>query len=227
MKFHHAIFFISLVCSSVGCAGPAISNSNAAGTQSDLIRTKAGEYLGRLGDNSSGAKINDITLLGLNWYRIRFTPGGEKMGGPDYHLLIMNTDGRLLHIDSAGRVVSADPVRTQQIMAEIAGPMNGDGDYARCVYLYLKIWRPEETVMINRLRDIPEYDDHPLPPDLAGAVRGPWSERIEKGARYTCYTYRRAGGLVERWEFVFQDGMYSGCDSIRIHGNVGGAFWYE
>ena len=100
--------------------------------------------------------------------------------------------------------------------------------YQRHIELYLQIFRSESTILLRSTRDIPRYDDHPLPKDLQAALSAPWTYDLRPNEPHcVVYTYQQTGGIVERWDFTFQNGKIGRHETIKFPTPVGGAILYE
>ncbi len=161
----------------------------------------------------------DANPLGGGWHRVVIEPYPE-MGVVWYKVILVSDGGRLVDPErSAGEA--------RQVIEEIAGPAKDLAGYRRHVELYLKGFRKEPVMVLQSTKDIPGYGKHPLAKDLEAAVLAP---RMYDDAEFThciVYSYQQAGGLVERWDFLFRKGRISDVYTLRLPGSVGDAFFYQ
>jgi len=90
---------------------------------------------------------------------------------------------------------------------------------------FVKLHAGEDVFIINSAADIPGYEKAPLDPDVAGAVRAPFSFN---NLITVVYTYQQIGGIVRRYRFQFKNGVNFGRVEVVVVGRaIGEARYYE
>ncbi len=90
---------------------------------------------------------------------------------------------------------------------------------------FIELHDGDGPVVIKNVSDIPGYDRVPLDPDIAEAVRAPFSFG---NLVSVVYTYTRVGGVIRRYRFEFERGnMFRGAECTVIGRGIGNAVYYE
>ena len=82
-----------------------------------------------------------------------------------------------------------------------------------------------ETVLISDVNDIPRYSSHPMDSKNEEKVRAPWSYSENQTDYWICYTYKRLGGIVSRYEFGFQEGELTSVTKLVLDNRIGAALF--
>ncbi len=90
---------------------------------------------------------------------------------------------------------------------------------------FVKLHAGEPVSVINKTSDIPGYDKAPLDPDIAQAVRAPFSY---DNLIAVVYTYQQIGGIVRRYRFQFENGTtFKRVECAVLGKDIGEAQYYE
>ena len=90
---------------------------------------------------------------------------------------------------------------------------------------FTKLHSGEHIIIINKTSDIPGYDKAPLDPDIADAVRAPFS--FDK-LTTVVYTYQQIGGIVRRYRFAFKNGItFRNSECAVVGRRIGEAQYYQ
>jgi hypothetical protein len=82
-----------------------------------------------------------------------------------------------------------------------------------------------ETILISDVNDIPRYSSHPLDSENEDKISSPLSYNENMTDYWICYTYRRLGGIVSRYEFGFQEGELTSVKKLVLGNRIGAALF--
>jgi hypothetical protein len=209
MRYMLATGLFVVICATAAGQSLPVSDEGAA-------RDAARRYLVDQKVKDAESIRIDLEAFGGNWHRARVTLLSK--GGRDYRILLVAADGRVV-----------DPAKesAMETIREAAGVAKDFAGYRQGAVLYLKALRGQDFVILQGIKDIPGYEQHPLPKDLEAIVCEPWTYVRGDSTHFVCYIYQREGGIVERCDFPFLEGKIGGVKSMRLPGVIGDAILYE
>jgi len=80
-----------------------------------------------------------------------------------------------------------------------------------------------DTVLISDVNEIPGYSRRPLDPVDERKITGPRSFSKGQTNYWSCYTYKRIGGIVSQYTFGFAGGQLSVADKLILGQRIGSA----
>jgi hypothetical protein len=172
------------------------------------------EYLKATGKTEKAINTISLTPFGRSTWVIHCYANGLEPQHSWRH--VMNSRGEVMELtlDSMNVVFRNEYPSSPQ-----------ENDRKTLIEAFTKLHSGESVSIISRLSDIPGYDKTPLDPDIAPAVRGPFSF----GKLTTVvYTYQQIGGIVRRYRFAFDDGAtFRKAECIIVGHGIGDAQYYE